>query len=520
MAPSIVHEQSDTDLITAVRGGDNAAFGLLFARHRGAADRLARQLTSSGEADDLVSEAFIKVLAQLQAGKGPDTAFRAYLLTAIRRLHVDRIRSQKRVEVTDEPSRLDPGQEFFDTAVAGFEQGTAAKAFASLPERWQVALWHVDVEGQRPAEVADVLGMSANSVSALLYRAREGLRQAYLQAHLSEAPTTSCRWTNERLGSHVRGGLSHRDTGKVEDHLDDCRRCMGVYLELREVASDLRAVLGPVVLGGAWVGYATVAGAAQKGLFLVAWESVRATAGQPGRLAGSGVQAAATVAVVGVLATAGTLAAVRGPELLAAQNDGPSESFEAAPSQVSEAPATDPAPSAPSPTPSPSPSDEPEDVPDAPQSTSPSPSPTPSASATPDPAPSPSPSPSPTQAPPADTDFGIVSASAPDYGRFLQKLVTVEFSADTTGGAAREHEVVATIDFDSPVIYRGTRAGAWTCEARERQTLSTLRCTTTASTSLPTLEVKAQRLGPVSGSVRITSSPNSDPDSSNDSARF
>ena len=56
-----------------------------------------------------------------------------------------------------------------------------ARAFASLPERWQAVLWHTEIEGARPADVAPLLGLTANGVAALAYRAREGLRQAYLQ---------------------------------------------------------------------------------------------------------------------------------------------------------------------------------------------------------------------------------------------------------------------------------------------------------------------------------------------------
>ena len=70
-------------------------------------------------------------------------------------------------------TEFDPGVPFQDTAVEQFESGAAAKAFASLPERWQVVLWHLEVEGQKPADIAPLLGMSPNSVSALAYRARE-----------------------------------------------------------------------------------------------------------------------------------------------------------------------------------------------------------------------------------------------------------------------------------------------------------------------------------------------------------
>jgi len=257
-------ELSDAELITAVRAGKNAAFGILFERHRHAAVRLANQLLPGSDADDLVSEAFTKVLVQLQDGRGPDLAFRAYLLTAIRRLHVDRIRTNKRVRVTGDDFELDRNVPFFDTASASFERGTAANAFASLPERWQMVLWHLDVEGQKPAEVAPLLHMSANSVSALAYRAREGLRQAYLQHHLADTAEGDCRWTTERLGAHVRKGLSNREASKAEEHLGDCRRCMGIYLELADVNSNLSAVLpGPARQRRGWLsgsGYGCASG--------------------------------------------------------------------------------------------------------------------------------------------------------------------------------------------------------------------------------------------------------------------
>lgn len=45
----------------------------------------------------------------------------------------------------------------------------AAEAFASLPERWRMVLWHLEVEGETPAEVAPLLWLTPNGVSALAY---------------------------------------------------------------------------------------------------------------------------------------------------------------------------------------------------------------------------------------------------------------------------------------------------------------------------------------------------------------
>jgi len=249
-------EVADDVLITRVRGGDLDAYGELFARHHESARRLARSLTRGADADDLVSDAFAKVLSALQKGSGPDIAFRAYLLTTVRRLHVDRIRAQAKATPTDDVAALDRGVPFSDTAVADFESSAAARAYGSLPERWQMVLWHLEVEGQKPADIAPMLGMSANAVAALAYRAREGLRQAFVQMHATEPATSEkCRETRENLGAYVREGLSKRESAKVADHLEECRRCTALYLELTEVNSSLAALLGPIVLGGAAAAY-------------------------------------------------------------------------------------------------------------------------------------------------------------------------------------------------------------------------------------------------------------------------
>ena len=293
---------SDAELISRVRGGDLHAYGELFDRHRDAAYRIARQLARGPDADDLVSEAFAKVLTVLSTGGGPDLAFRAYLLTAIRRLHVDRVRSARRIQPTDDLAPWDRGVPFQDPAVDDFERSAASRAFASLPERWQLVLWHLEVEGQKPAEVGVLLGLSANSVSALAYRAREGLRQAYLRMHLADTAGEACRWTTEHLGGYVRAALSRRDTARVEDHLRECRRCIGLYGELAEVNDNLRGVLAPLVLGGAAAAYLDSGVVATGGALAPVLGKVGSFLRAPAQaLAGGGI--AATTAVVVAVAT-------------------------------------------------------------------------------------------------------------------------------------------------------------------------------------------------------------------------
>ncbi|MEO6085590.1 MAG: sigma-70 family RNA polymerase sigma factor [Umezawaea sp.] len=258
--------QSDAELIEAVRGGTIQAFGELYARHVQAAHNLARQLSRSPiEADDLVSDAFAKVLTVLRAGGGPDSAFRAYLLTALRHTAYDKVRRERKLDLSDDVHGVSGVEQatavpFHDTAVARLDRSLAAKAFASLPEHWQTVLWHTEIEGQTPAQVAPLLGLTSNGVSAMAYRAREGLRKAYLQAHLAQTQSERCRATVDRLGAWTRGGLSKRETTQVEAHLDECASCRALTAELADVNGALRGIIAPLVLGVGTAGYLAAGG--------------------------------------------------------------------------------------------------------------------------------------------------------------------------------------------------------------------------------------------------------------------
>ena len=162
--------------------------------------------------------------------------------------------------MTGDPEALDPGVPFVDTAVQGMEYAFVARAFARLPEHWQTVLWHTEVEGENPADLAPMMGLTPNGVAAMAYRARERLRQHYLQEHIAADPGDECRWSIERLGAHVRGGLSRRDGRRVEGHLDECRRCHLLFVELAEVNAGMREVLAGALLAGSAGAYLATGG--------------------------------------------------------------------------------------------------------------------------------------------------------------------------------------------------------------------------------------------------------------------
>jgi RNA polymerase sigma factor (sigma-70 family) len=250
-------ELDDADLLNLVRQDDDEksdAYGVLYDRYVHAARRLARHLGQREDADDVVSESFAQVLDLLRRKKGPDRAFRAYLFSTIRHECGRRAKAAKRVMPTDDNDQIDTPVAFGAGGLDDFERSAIRAAFESLPERWRQVLWLLDVEGHKPNELAPLLDLKPNSVSALVYRARSGLRDAYLQQHVKNTETPdsrSCRSVRSMLASVVRRSASMRDQEKVHAHLETCTECMAIYLDLQEVNQDVGMIVAPAALAAA-----------------------------------------------------------------------------------------------------------------------------------------------------------------------------------------------------------------------------------------------------------------------------
>jgi hypothetical protein len=132
-------------------------------------------------------------------------------------------------------------------------------------------------------------------VAALAYRAREGLREHYLKAHLGSATDERCQATVDRLAAYARNKLSRADAQRVRQHLEGCGRCRLLFVDLTDINSRLGAVLGPIVLGNA-VGLLAAKGAPVAGASIVAW--IVARFGVPASAASAALAVAAGIATV------------------------------------------------------------------------------------------------------------------------------------------------------------------------------------------------------------------------------
>jgi RNA polymerase sigma factor (sigma-70 family) len=291
----------DIELLRLVRAGYDAAFAELFSRHaatvRGFA---ARCCTDVADAEDLAAEAFFRVLQVVRRGSGPDDNVRAYLLTVVRRLAAEWSVRRRDVPVTDE--ELSRQVDAVYTAPASrADQQLIATAFASLPPRWRAVLWRVEVEGDRPALVAQHFGLSANATAALARRARQGLRAAYLQAHLAPGGGAHrCRSVVDKLGGFTAGQVTGAEARRIRTHLNDCPDCAALQAELADVCTGLRRYAGSLTAPAA-------------GLALGAHHGIGGfLAKLAGHLTAAGARAKVVLAITS-MAAAGGLGVAAGP---------------------------------------------------------------------------------------------------------------------------------------------------------------------------------------------------------------
>ncbi|WP_052663796.1 sigma-70 family RNA polymerase sigma factor [Psychromicrobium lacuslunae] len=256
MSTTTREEQGDGQLIAQVRGGNARAFDELYRRHRAVAIGTAHHiLDNPSDVEDVVADSFAYLFSKLKAGQGPDNFFRGYLLTAVRRNSYSRNKASAKTRLPEQEEALDRPVIDPDRLIEEFESGAIVKAFSALPERWQSVLWYLDVEQESTQTVAQRMGMSANSVSALVMRARDGLRASYLQQHVVPGQNPECQPYVAKLAKYAAKTLSLPVRSKVEAHLDNCGHCTAVLANLRDSTPALRAALVPAIAGIGWLAY-------------------------------------------------------------------------------------------------------------------------------------------------------------------------------------------------------------------------------------------------------------------------
>lgn len=168
---------ADAALVRAAQGGDARAFGELYERYRQPLYRycLARS-DSSHEAEDLVSDVFLKAMESLARYRDQGLPFIAFLYRVARNAAIDRSRREKGsslFEMTVEPrSAVDVEGD----AARSLEMAAILQAMRKIKPEYREVILLRFVEGYSAADVAKLLDKAEKAIWNLQQRGLERLR--------------------------------------------------------------------------------------------------------------------------------------------------------------------------------------------------------------------------------------------------------------------------------------------------------------------------------------------------------
>jgi DNA-directed RNA polymerase specialized sigma24 family protein len=239
--------ESDTALVERARSGERLAFGLLYLRHQDAAWRMANAVSGfSSDADEVVVEAFARLLTSAPGGLADAASLRSDLLGCVRRVALAQGSAEHRgagvpaaTEQGSSPSRN-------ETSLVEVEP-TVAAALRGLDEPERTALWLTEVEALTPHEIGAVMELQPEEAAALAGRGRLELRLGLANIFAVEG-TRSCRLA--ALHTATAGEIEPPAHPGLATHVRRCLVCRMRRAEAADVAAALRSVIPPSPLLG------------------------------------------------------------------------------------------------------------------------------------------------------------------------------------------------------------------------------------------------------------------------------
>jgi RNA polymerase sigma factor (sigma-70 family) len=226
--------RSDERLVEHVRGGDDAAFEVLYERHVAAVLGFCRHmLGSQAEAEDAVQQAFVSAHRDMLRG-ARDINFKPWLYTIARNRCLSMLRA-----------RREQASELPEISTAGLSDGVEqrdelrdlVRDVQRLPHDLREALVLSELGDLSHAEIADVLDVEPKAVKALVFRARSALIER------RDARGADCGEIREELSLATGGGLRR---SRLRYHLEGCPGCQAYLGEVRRQRQLLGLAL-PVV---------------------------------------------------------------------------------------------------------------------------------------------------------------------------------------------------------------------------------------------------------------------------------
>jgi RNA polymerase sigma factor (sigma-70 family) len=185
---------SDSQLIAAVRRGNDHAFEQLYRRYNASIARfVGSRVRDRGRAEDLVQEIFLSALRRLRATDATIT-FRPWIFEIAKNAAIDHYRRMSRAEEvsihaddalrpTDQLRLVGWSHLRPENAVLGKEAFDQLRdAFGELSTNHHRVLVLREFEGLSYREIAQEMDMTRPAVESALFRARRRLQQEYARA--------------------------------------------------------------------------------------------------------------------------------------------------------------------------------------------------------------------------------------------------------------------------------------------------------------------------------------------------
>jgi RNA polymerase sigma-70 factor, ECF subfamily len=180
----------DAELLQRLLSGEAGAFRAMVRNHHAAMKRFARAIVGEASAEEVVQDAWLKVVAGLRHFEGR-ASLRSWLLRIVRNEAISRLRKEAREPETESAEgfeeRYGPdGGWISPPAIWSAETPEAllaakdmraiiAKTLEDIPMQQRAVVTLKDVEGLAFNEICNVLEISASNARVLLHRGRRRL---------------------------------------------------------------------------------------------------------------------------------------------------------------------------------------------------------------------------------------------------------------------------------------------------------------------------------------------------------
>jgi len=176
----MTEKETEAQLVTRARSGDEKAFSALVTKYRdrlfGMASGLCSRMPS--EAEDVAQESFIAALKNIKSFKA-NSAFSTWLYRIAANNCWQRMRSAKRhpsEELPDETSKDHPSSSCVnENAVKNELSQAVSKALYTLPPEQRMAIMLCDIEDLPLSQAAAKMDITLPALKSRLHRARIAL---------------------------------------------------------------------------------------------------------------------------------------------------------------------------------------------------------------------------------------------------------------------------------------------------------------------------------------------------------